>query len=144
MYRLRQSRETIPLICMCYYIYVTHTHFWISYCVMKKQGWEFAHWFSVVFAQKWANERFTQKNERFAQVAQRKLAIMSESLRSLTKNEQMSESLVFVSKSLILSYLNKKQAIRWEKQWAYVIPSPAIYRHVKTNSRIWRWNGKVK
>ena len=55
-------------------------------------------------------------HERFAQVAQRKLAIMSESLRSLTKNEQMSESLVFVSKSLILSYLNKKQAIRWEKQ----------------------------
>ena len=46
-------------------------------------------------------------HERFAQVAQRKLAIMSESLRSLTKNEQMSESLIFLSESLIRSFLDK-------------------------------------
>ena len=47
-------------------------------------------------------------HERFAQVAQKKWAIVSESLRSLTKNEQMSESLVFVSESLIRSFLGKK------------------------------------
>ena len=41
------------------------------------------------------------KNERFAQVAQRKWAIVSESLRLLTKNERMSESLIFLSESLI-------------------------------------------
>ena len=45
--------------------------------------------------------------EWFAQVAQRKWAIVSESLRSLTKNEQMSES-------LICSFLGKKRAIRSE------------------------------
>ena len=56
------------------------------------------------------------KNERFAHVAQRKWAILSESLRSLTKNEQMSESLIFLSKSLIHSFLGKKRAIRSEKR----------------------------
>ena len=40
-------------------------------------------------------------HEQFAQVAQMKWAIMIESLRSLTKNERMSESLVFLSESLI-------------------------------------------
>ena len=40
-------------------------------------------------------------HEQFAQVAQRKRAIVSESLRSLTKNEQMSESLIFLTDSLI-------------------------------------------
>ena len=56
--------------------------------------------------------------QRIAQVAQRKWAIVSESLRSLTKNEQMSESLIFLSKSLICSFLGKKQAIRSEIRWA--------------------------
>ena len=37
--------------------------------------------------------------ERFAQFAHQKWATMSESLRSLTKNERMSESLVFLSTS---------------------------------------------
>ena len=48
------------------------------------------------------------KHEQFPQVAQRKGAIVSESLRSLTKNEQMSESLIFLSESLICSFLGKK------------------------------------
>ena len=43
---------------------------------------------------------------------------VSESLRSLTKNERMSESLIFLSKSLIRSFLDKKQAIRSEIKWA--------------------------
>ena len=42
-----------------------------------------------------------KSNERFAQVAQRKWAIMSKLLRPVTKNEQMSESLIFLSESLI-------------------------------------------
>ena len=36
-------------------------------------------------------------HERFAHIAQRKLAIVSESLRSLSKNERMSDLLVFHS-----------------------------------------------
>ena len=43
---------------------------------------------------------------------------VSESLRSLTKNERMSESLIFLSKSLIRSFLDKKLAIRSEIKWA--------------------------
>ena len=57
-------------------------------------------------------------HEPFAQVAQRKLAIVSQSLRLLTKNEQMSESLIFLSELLIRSFLGKKGAIRLENQWA--------------------------
>ena len=44
------------------------------------------------------------KNERpwaFAQVAHQKWVTISESLRLLTKNEQMSELLIFLSESLI-------------------------------------------
>ena len=40
-----------------------------------------------------------KSNERFAQVAQRKWAIVSESLRSLTKNEQITHSLIFGQKT---------------------------------------------
>ena len=47
-------------------------------------------------------------HERFTQVAQRKWAIVSESLILLTKNERMSESLIFLSKSLIRSFLGKQ------------------------------------
>ena len=42
---------------------------------------------------------------------------VSESLISLTKNEGMSESLIFLSKSLSRSFLDKKQAIRSEIKW---------------------------
>ena len=51
-----------------------------------------------------------KSNERFAQVAERKWAIVSKSLRSLTKNEQMSELLVLLSESLIRSFLGKKRS----------------------------------
>ena len=47
-------------------------------------------------------------HEQFAQVTQRKWAIVSESLRLLTKNELMSESLVFLSESLNRSFLCKR------------------------------------
>ena len=48
------------------------------------------------------------KNGRCEWIAHRKWAIVSELLKSLTKNETMSESLVFLSESLIRS----------ENQWA--------------------------
>ena len=46
--------------------------------------------------------------ERIPQVAYQKWATMSNSLRLLTKNERMSEVLVFLSKSLICSFFCKK------------------------------------
>ena len=67
-------------------------------------------------------------HKRFAQVAHQKRATMSQLLRLLTKNERMSESLVFLSESLIRSFFPKKRAIRSffhkkraicsENQWA--------------------------
>ena len=54
-------------------------------------------------------------HERLAQVAQRKWVIVSE---SLTKNEWMSELLIFLSESLICSLKKKKLAIRLEIKWA--------------------------
>ena len=65
--------------------------------------------------------RSLTKNERFKQIAQvthQKWATMSESLRLLTKNEWMSELPVFLSKSLIRSFFRKKRVIRSENQWA--------------------------
>ena len=47
---------------------------------------------------------------------------VSESLISLTKNEQISESLIFLSESLICSFLGKKRAIRLKTNER--IPSP--------------------
>ena len=57
---------------------------------------------------------------------------MSESLRSLTKNERMSESLVLLSESLICSFFRYKQAIHSENRWANSQPCssdtfPVIY-----------------
>ena len=73
-------------------------------------------------------------HEQFAQVAQRKWAIMSESLRSLTKNERMSELLIFLSKSLILSFLGNKRIICLEIWWANSQPwwLPTELSHVTT------------
>ena len=58
--------------------------------------------------------------ERIAQVAHQKWATWV----SLTKNDWMSESLVFWSKSLIRSFFHKKRAIYSENDER--IPSPAI------------------
>ena len=69
--------------------------------------------------------RSLTKNERFKQIAQvthQKWATMSESLRLLTKNEWMSELLVFLSKSLIRSFFRKKRVIHSKTNWAYSQP----------------------
>ena len=80
-----------------------------------------AHFAKIKWAM-WANcSGYSPKmsdHERFAEVAQRKWAIVRESLRSLTKNEWMSESLIFLSESLIRSFLDKKRAILSENKWA--------------------------
>ena len=47
-----------------------------------------------------------------------KMSEQSRLLRSLTKNEQMSESLNFLSESLIRSFFHKKRAICSENRWA--------------------------
>ena len=61
-------------------------------------------------------------HERFAHIAQRKRPIVSESLRSLTKNERMSKSLIFLSESLNCSFFEQKRAIGSEIKWANVQP----------------------
>ena len=43
---------------------------------------------------------------------------VSDSLILLTKNERMSESLIFLCESLICSFFDKKPAIRSEIKWA--------------------------
>ena len=101
------------------------------------QGWEFAH--SLIAHLLISSFRSNQMSdcERFAQIAQDKWAIVSESLRSfrgnerqwaicsgrseemsdvneslisLTKNEWMSESLILLSESLIRSFFDKKSS----------------------------------
>ena len=54
---------------------------------------------------------FGERGELFAQVAHQKWETMRESLRSLTKNEQMSKLLVILSESLIRSFFRQKCAI---------------------------------
>ena len=73
-------------------------------------------------------------HEQFAQVAQRKWAIVSKSLKLLSKNEWMSESLIFFSESLICSFLGKnKQFGKTDER----IPSPAKNKRIarKTDER---------
>ena len=69
-----------------------------------------AHFAQIKWAM-WANRSFRSPkmsdHERFAQVAQRKWAIVSESLRSLTKNERMSESLIFWVNRSFAHFLTK-------------------------------------
>ena len=71
---------------------------------------------------------------------------VSKLLISLIKNERMSESLIFLSESLIHSFFDKKWAIRSEIKWANsqpwqkgIVPSPLeTKRHCATST----WNVK--
>ena len=58
------------------------------------------------------------KNERPWAIHSGHSEEMSDVSKSLTKNEQMSESLIFLSESLIPSFLDKKRAVRSEIKWA--------------------------
>ena len=71
-------------------------------------------------------------HERFAQVAHQKWATMSESLRSLTKNDRMSKSLVFLSESLIRSFLNEQFAQKTDER----ILSPAYLQQMSYTKNI--------
>ena len=65
--------------------------------------------------------RLLTKNERpwaIRSGRSEEMSDVSESLISLTKNDRMSESLIFLSESLISSFFDKKQAIRLEIKWA--------------------------
>ena len=86
---------------------------------------EQCEWIAQVAHQKWVtwvnrSGHLTKMSDHewFTHIAKRKWAIMSESLRSLTKNDRMSELLVFLSESLIRSFLGKKRAICSENRWA--------------------------
>ena len=70
-------------------------------------------------------------HEWFAQVAQRKWAIVSESLRSLTKNEQMNELLVFLSKSLNCSFWAKNEWFAWKTEEQIPSPGPTSVAQLK-------------
>ena len=51
---------------------------------------------------------------------------VSKSLISLAKNERMSESIIFLSESLICSFVDKKRAIcseiKWENSQPWICP----------------------
>ena len=74
-------------------------------------------------------------HEQFAQAAQRKWAIVSESLRSLTKNKRMSESLIFLSESFIRSFLDKKTSNSLGNQLSD-FPAQTQHPHVALNLKI--------
>ena len=79
-----------------------------------------------------------KSNERFAQVAQRKWAIMSKLLRPVTKNEQMSESLIFLSESLICKFLDKKRVVHLEIKWANSQPWCNISKNLRNVLEKWQ------
>ena len=62
--------------------------------------------------------------EQFARVTHKKWATMSESLRSLTKNERMIKSLVLLRESLIRSFFAKNEQCAQKTDEG--IPSPAF------------------
>ena len=64
-----------------------------------------------------------KSNERFAQVPQRKSAIVSKLLRSLTKNEWMSELLIFWANCSFARFWTKNE--RFARKSNEPIPSPA-------------------
>ena len=59
-----------------------------------------------------------ERCEQIAQVAHQKWVTTSDLLKSLTKNERMSKSLVFLSELLICLFIRKQRAIRSENRWA--------------------------
>ena len=101
--------------------------------------YERCEWIAQVAHQKWAMwanrsccSPKMSNHEQFSQVTHQKWATMSKSLRSLTKNNQMSESLDFFDKSLFCSFFRKKQVIRSENRWANSQPCMKL-------SRTWGW-----
>ena len=105
---------------------------YIQYFVLKGQYWKFAHLLITQSLRSlmtkewvWANcsgcSPKMSNRERFAQIAHQKWVTMSKSLRSLTKNEQMIESLGFFYKSRIPS----------ENQWGNSQPCKRANHMIK-------------
>ena len=105
----------VCLINVFFYERFAHSLFFDEQC---EQIAQVAHQKWAMWANRSGRSPKISHHERFAQVPQQKWATMSESLRSLTKNEQMSEALVFLSESLIRSFFRKKRAMRLENRWA--------------------------
>ena len=88
-------------------------------------------WIALVTHKKWAMwvnrsgcSLKMSDHEWFAQVAHQKWATMRESLRSLTKNERMSELLFFLAnRSFAHFFAQNERFARKTDEW---IPSPAI------------------
>ena len=74
--------------------------------------------FTLVPQRKWANKKKIIEKMSESLISSFLMSDVSESLRSLTKNEQMSESLIFLSELLIRSFLGKNRAFRSEIRWA--------------------------
>ena len=124
--------------------------FYIRFFILKNKRFAHSLFFNEpceqiaqVAHQKWAmwangSDRSPKmsNHERFAQVAHQKWATMSNSLRLLTKNERMSESLVFLSESLIRSFFCKKRVFRSENWLANSQPCIFLAKCL-TISSIW-------
>ena len=104
---------------MCFFIlkneWFAHSLFFNEWC---EQITQVAHQKWASWANSSGRSPKMSDHEQFAQAAHQKWATMSKSLRSLIKNEQMSESLFLLSESLIRSFFHKKLAIRSENRWA--------------------------
>ena len=86
--------------------------------------WTFLHFFkSFFYKQKICSFLLNQVSEMsdregFAQVAQKEWVILSKSLRSLTKNEQMSKLLTFWANCSFAHFFGKKRVICSKIWWA--------------------------
>ena len=123
--------------------------FYMGFFILKNEL--FAH--SLIFGERceriaqvahqkwamWANRSGWSPNmsvhERFSQVAHQKWVTMSESRRLLTNNEQMSELLVFLSKTIIRSFFRKNE--RFAQKTDEQIPSPEPEPPRASNLFVW-------
>ena len=75
---------------------------WIAHFLFFGEWCEWIAYFAQIKWAMWANRSGCSPKmsdyERFAQVAERKWVVVSESLRSLTKNEQIAHTLIFWQK----------------------------------------------
>ena len=80
----------------------------------------FAHFLFFGERCEWIAHKLKSNERQWAICSRRsdEMSDVSKSLILLTKNERMSESLIFMSESLIRSILDKKQAICLEIKWA--------------------------
>ena len=89
---------------------------YLLFCSQKLNNLLKKIWINCIFMYVFC--KIQKRYERIAQVAHDKNERPLESLRSLSKNERMSKSLIYLSESLISSFFSKKKLIRSENWWA--------------------------